>query len=55
MGERGVAEIGGALILAASAVYIGFNEGVANWQSLWLCAAFAALALTLFRGRGAPG
>lgn len=53
MGERGVAEIGGALILAASAVYIGFNEGVANWQSLWLCALFALFALSLARVRGA--
>ncbi len=39
-----------AVLLAVSAIYIVPNEGVANWQSLWLCAAFAALALTLFRG-----
>jgi exo-beta-1,3-glucanase (GH17 family) len=54
-GRRHAAETAAAVLLAVSAIYIVPNEGVANWQSLWLCAAFAALALTLFRGRGAPG
>ncbi len=47
-----------AAILAGSAVYIVFNEGVANWQSLWFCALALLLAITLLRpgaGRAAPG
>jgi hypothetical protein len=43
----------GAVLLVLSVVYIVPNETLANWQSLWLCAAFAALALTLFRVRDA--
>jgi hypothetical protein len=35
--------------------YILFNEGFANWQSLWLCAVLAALAVTLARVRDVPG
>jgi glucan 1,3-beta-glucosidase len=54
-GQRGQAEIAAAALLAISVVYIVPNEMLANWQSLWLCAAFAALALTLVRVRGAPG
>ena len=54
-GRRGAAETAAAVLLAVSVIYIVPNEGLANWQSLWLCAAFAALALTLFRVRGAPG
>ena len=41
----------GAAILALSVFYILFNEGFANWQSLWLCAVLAGLALTLVRVR----
>jgi exo-beta-1,3-glucanase (GH17 family) len=48
-GVRPVAETAGAGILALSTCYILFNEGFANWQSLWLCAALAALAFTLAR------
>ena len=54
-GARGSAEIAGAGLLILSASYILPNETLANWQSLWLCALFAALALTLTRGRDAPG
>ena len=54
-GRRGAAETAGAIVLAVSVIYVVPNESLANWQSLWLCAAFAALALTLFRVRGAPG
>ena len=54
-GSRGAAEIGAAVLLVLSVIYIVPNEGLANWQSLWLCAAFAALAFTLWRVRGAPG
>jgi glucan 1,3-beta-glucosidase len=52
---RGLAEMAGAVLLALSIVYIVPNETLANWQSLWLCTAFAALALTLFRVRDAQG
>lgn len=54
-GQRGMAEIGAAVLLVLSVVYIVPNESVANWQSLWLCAALAAFALTLWRVRGVPG
>ncbi len=56
-GTRGAAETAIAAVLAASVVYICFNETFANWQALWVCAVLAALAVTLWRGRMpvAPG
>jgi glucan 1,3-beta-glucosidase len=54
-GARGAAEIGAAALLVLSIGYILPNETLANWQSLWLCTLFAALALTLTRVRDAPG
>ena len=48
---RGLAEMLAAAVLASSALFIAWNEGVQNWQSLWLCGVFLALAVTLF---GAP-
>ncbi len=54
-GARATAEMAGASVLALSAIYIVPNEGLANWQSLWLCAALAALAFTLSRVRDARG
>jgi glucan 1,3-beta-glucosidase len=54
-GERGIAETAGAVLLGLSILYIVPNEGFANWQSLWLCGLFAALAVTLLRGRDVPG
>ncbi len=54
-GRRGRAESVAAALLAGSALYVAFDEGPANWQSLWLCAVFLALAFTLFRSRDAPG
>jgi len=53
-GRLGAAETAGAVLLALSVIYIVPDETVANWQSLWLCAVFAALAITLLRVRGAP-
>ena len=53
-GRRGAAETAAALLLALSVVYIVPDESLGNWQSLWLCAAFAALAVMLFRVRAAP-
>jgi glucan 1,3-beta-glucosidase len=52
-GRRGVAELLAAAVLALSAGFIGINETIANWQSLWLCGLLAALAVTLVRARAA--
>jgi exo-beta-1,3-glucanase (GH17 family) len=43
------AEAGFATLFAAASLYIVFNEGFANWQSLWVCAAYALLSVTLWR------
>jgi hypothetical protein len=43
-----------AALFALSGVYVAFNEGFDNWQSLWMCGCFAALAIILWRARGAP-
>ena len=50
-GTRPIAESAFAGTLALSAVYIGFNEGPANWQSLWTCGLYLLFALTLSRAR----
>lgn len=50
-GERPVAEAVFAGLLAMAAIYVGINEGRDNWQSLWTCAIYVALALTLWRAR----
>jgi exo-beta-1,3-glucanase (GH17 family) len=54
-GPRAMAELISAGVLFLSAIYIAFNESLANWQSLWLCVVFLALAFTLARARAAPG
>ena len=51
-GARPIAEAVFAGVLAASALYTVFNEGPDNWQSLWTCAAYFLLAVTLWRARG---
>ena len=50
-GARPVAEVVFAGLLAVAAVYIGFNEGAANWQSLWTCAIYLLLGFTLLQAR----
>jgi glucan 1,3-beta-glucosidase len=50
-GSRPLAESIFAGIFVVSPAYIGFNEGPANWQSLWTCAAYLLLALALLRVR----
>jgi glucan 1,3-beta-glucosidase len=52
-GRRGTAETVAGAVLAASAGYIALNEGLENWQALWLCAACATIAVTLLRTRDA--
>jgi len=54
-GGRPASEVASAGILALAVPYIVLNEGLANWQSLWLCAALAALAVTLARVRDGRG
>jgi hypothetical protein len=50
-GVRPLAEAVFAGLLAGSVLYIVFNEGGDNWQSLWTCAIYALFALTLWRAR----
>ncbi|HEX5213475.1 MAG TPA: beta-(1-6) glucans synthase [Pseudolabrys sp.] len=53
LGRHGAAEWATAGMVALSVPYIVLNEGFANWQSLWLCAALSLLAFTLARVRAA--
>jgi hypothetical protein len=48
------AETVAAATLAAAAVYIVLNEGLANWQALWFSAGVLAVALILVQERVAP-
>jgi exo-beta-1,3-glucanase (GH17 family) len=50
-GVRPIAESAFAGLLAIAAVFVGINEGRDNWQSLWTCAVYLLLALTLWRAR----
>jgi exo-beta-1,3-glucanase (GH17 family) len=50
-GVRPIAEAVFAGLLAAAAGYTVFNEGSDNWQSLWTCAAYVLLAVTLWQAR----
>lgn len=50
-GQRPLAEAAFAGLLAMSAIYVGFNEGRENWQSVWTCLIYVLFALTLWRGR----
>jgi hypothetical protein len=51
VGVRPIAEAVFAGLLAIASVYILFNEGRDNWQSLWTCAIYVLLAITLWRAR----
>ncbi len=50
-GTRPLAEAVFAGLFAAAASYIILNEGFHNWQSLWTCAAYLVLGITLWRPR----
>jgi glucan 1,3-beta-glucosidase len=52
-GVRPIAESAFAGLLVATALYTAINEGAANWQSMWTCAIYLLLALTLWRARAA--
>jgi glucan 1,3-beta-glucosidase len=50
-GMRPFAELAFAGLFAAAAVYVVANEGIKNWQALWTCACFAALAFVMWQAR----
>jgi len=50
-GFRPMAERLFAGVFLGAAIYVGLNEGPANWQALWTCAAYLLLVLTLWRAR----
>ncbi|SDJ45457.1 glucan 1,3-beta-glucosidase [Bradyrhizobium sp. Rc2d] len=50
-GIRPMAESLFAGLFFGAAIYTEFNEGPANWQSLWTCAAYMVLAATLWQVR----
>jgi hypothetical protein len=52
-GVRPIVEAVFAGLLTASAIYIGFNEGPNNWQSLSTCAIYLVFAVTLWQARAA--
>jgi exo-beta-1,3-glucanase (GH17 family) len=52
-GVRPIAESVFAGLFLVAALYTGLSEGPANWQSLWTCAMYLLLALTLWRARAA--
>ena len=54
-GVRPMAEKVAALVLVFGAAAIAVNEGFANWQAVWCCAALAVVALSLARARLAQG
>jgi exo-beta-1,3-glucanase (GH17 family) len=52
-GSRPIAEGAFAGLLVGAALYTAFNEGPDNWQSLWTCALYFLLGVTLWQARGA--
>jgi hypothetical protein len=51
-GARPITESVFAALLTIAALYTAFNEGPQNWQSLWTCAMYFLLGVTLWRARG---
>ncbi len=54
-GSSALAERVAASVLVPSALYVVFNETLANWQALWFSAVLALLAISLARVRAAQG
>jgi exo-beta-1,3-glucanase (GH17 family) len=50
-GARPIAEAVFAVLFAIAALYTAFNEGPNNWQSLWTCAVYFVLGVTLWQAR----
>jgi exo-beta-1,3-glucanase (GH17 family) len=53
--EPDAAEITAAALLTGSALYVVFDEGLLNWQALWLAGLLLVLAVTALSARRAPG
>jgi glucan 1,3-beta-glucosidase len=54
-GARSRAESVAAAVLVPCAVFVIWNETLANWQALWFATALALVAFSLLRARVAPG
>jgi exo-beta-1,3-glucanase (GH17 family) len=54
-GRRPAAETTAATVLLMCALYIAWNETLANWQAVWFSAALGMLAVSLARARAVPG
>ncbi len=52
-GTRPIAETVFAALFGGAALFATFNEGFDNWQSLWTCAAYLLLGVTLYQARSA--
>jgi len=52
---RPLAETAAVLALAPCALFIVWNETLANWQALWFAVALMFVAISLLRARAAPG
>jgi hypothetical protein len=50
-GIRPMAESIFAGVFLIAVIYTALNEGPENWQSLWTCAGYLLLAVTLYRAR----
>jgi len=50
-GARPLAETVFATLLAAATIYVTFNEGFNNWQSLWTSMVYVLLIATLWQAR----
>jgi hypothetical protein len=50
-GIRPIAEAIFAGVFLVAALYAALSERPDNWQSLWTCAAYILLAVTLWRAR----
>ena len=47
--QPGIAEMAAAALLTGSALFVIWNEGIANRQALWFAALLGALAVTALR------
>jgi glucan 1,3-beta-glucosidase len=52
-GPRPMAEAVFAGLFVMAALYIGFHEGLENWQAIWTCAGYGLLGIALWQARAA--
>ena len=50
-GPRPMAEAVFGSLFVMAALYIGFHEGLENWQAIWTCAGYGLLGITLWQAR----